>query len=106
MRATSALAVAVGLLLALPVAAQAQVEHHCKSVAAGKWIAKNVSAFNMGCRSTRSKLRRWLGRDRLPRNPEGWDCYRSGVPGKNRQCTTYETRTGDPKGFSFLMRRR
>jgi hypothetical protein len=101
-----ALTLATGALLALPPPAIAQVERHCKSVTVGGWKAGNVSAFNMGCKSVRAKLRRWLPRDRLPNNREGWHCYRSGVPGKNRQCITFATKSRDPVGFSFLQRRR
>jgi hypothetical protein len=104
MRQTLVVAVAITALAALTAPAAAQVERHCESVTAGKWRATNVSAFNMGCKSVRAKLRRWLGRNQLPRNPDGWSCNRSGVPGKNRQCITYQP--GDPIGFSWLQQRR
>jgi len=103
-RTTAVLVTIATLLVAAP--AHAQVERPCRSVTAGKWKATSVSAFNMGCTSARNKLRRWLRRDRLPRDRNGWHCYRSGVPGKNRQCITFSTQTGDPVGFDFLLRRR
>jgi len=106
MRRTLGAIAAVGTLLVLPSAADAQVQRNCKSVTAGRWSATSVSAFNMGCRSARAKLRRWLGRGRLPHNRDGWHCGLSGVPGKNRQCITFATKTGDPVGFNFLLRRR
>jgi hypothetical protein len=104
-RSALAATASIAALLALPAVADAQVQRHCRPVAAGNLKATSVSAFNMSCRSTRAKLRRWLGRDRLPRNPDGWYCRRSGVPGVNRQCITYATESGDPKGFSFWLRR-
>jgi hypothetical protein len=99
----------VALLCSLPAvvapAATAQaVGVRCEDVRAGGYAATHVFADFMPCRSARAKLRRWLPRDSLPRNPSGWYCYR--LTGRVRACT-YPGRLGlaDPKSFTFWLRR-
>jgi hypothetical protein len=97
--------------LALPAPANAQVERKCRSVAAGAWKATEISAFNMNCRSTRAKLRRWFRADRrpvLPRNPDGWQCGRYSLPGSqaNRQCRSYPYGNDTAVGFVLRLQRR
>jgi hypothetical protein len=99
---------AVGaLLLLLPVWADSEAQAvgvRCADVTAGGYGATHVFADFMPCRSARAKLRRWLRRDRLPRNREGWYCYRLG--GRVRACSYPGKRgIGDPKSFTFWLRR-
>jgi hypothetical protein len=65
-----------------------------------------VTAFNMSCQSARNKLRRWMRRERLPRNRNGWHCSRIAVRGRNRQCVTDATRHRVTVGFVWRQRRR
>jgi hypothetical protein len=104
MRRTLAVTVAVAALLAVPAPAHAQVSRNCKSVTSGQWRATGVIAVNMPCRSARNKLRRWLRRERLPRNRNGWYCTRrSAIRGRNRQCANLTTRRGN---LAFVWRQR
>lgn len=76
-----AAAVATGVAGVRPPAAWAPaVGRHGASVHAGGYSATHVFVDYMPCSSARSKLRRWLRRDQLPRNPSGWYCYRLGDP--------------------------
>jgi hypothetical protein len=111
MKRVSTIAAIVAAALALPATADAQLERHCRAVAAGPWQATAVSAFNIGCRSTRAKLDRWFRADRrplLPRNPDGWQCGRYAVPGRraNRQCRSYPYNNDTAVGFAFRLQRR
>jgi hypothetical protein len=96
---------AFALVFALPPAAEAQaVGVRCADVSAGGYLATHVFADFMPCRSARAKLRRWLRRDRLPRNRNGWYCYR--LSGRVRACTYPGRRgLGGPKSFTFWLRR-
>lgn len=49
----------------------------CRAVSTGDYRAYEIHATNMGCRSTRNKLIRWL-RTGLPRNSYGWYCGGAG----------------------------
>jgi hypothetical protein len=100
------------LLLALavtlvPVSAEAEAQAvgvRCADVTAGGYRATHVFADFMPCRSARTKLRRWLRRNRLPRNRDGWHCYR--LSGSVRACTFPGKRgLGDPKSFTFWLGR-
>jgi hypothetical protein len=106
-RYLAGIAVLAVLAVVLPAAAHAQVERKCRPVAAAAWKATEISAFNMNCRSTRAKLRRWFRADRrplLPRNPDGWQCGRYSLPGSraNRQCRSYPY--GDDTAVGFVLR--
>jgi hypothetical protein len=110
-RYLAGIVVLAAVAFALPAAAHVQVEHQCRSVEAGKWRATGVSAFNMGCRATRAKLRRWFRADRrplLPRNPDGWQCGPYSVPGRpaNWQCRSYPYDNETAVGFVFRLQRR
>jgi hypothetical protein len=82
MRRVSWLATGVVLVFMAPasdestVRGQAIVDRACKSVRAGGYVATHLHAQKLTCTSARNKLRRWLGRGRLPRNQQGWLCYR------------------------------
>jgi hypothetical protein len=93
------------LLLVLPVSAEAEAQavgKRCADVKAGAKRATQVDL--MPCRSVRAKLRRWLARERLPRKPDGWYCYR--LSGRLRACTYPGRRgIGDRKSFTFWLRR-
>jgi hypothetical protein len=52
------------------------VDRACLSVRAGGYLASSLHAQKVTCRSARTKLRRWLRRGSLPKNPDGWLCYR------------------------------
>jgi hypothetical protein len=54
----------------------APFDRACKSVRAGGYLASSLHAQKVTCRSARTKLRRWLRRGSLPKNPDGWLCYR------------------------------
>jgi hypothetical protein len=93
------------IVLALPPTAQAQAAGvRCADVKAGGYRATHVFADFMPCRSARAKLRRWLGRDRLPRRPSGWYCYRIG-DGVLRACS-YPGRRNTRRSFTFWLSRR
>jgi endonuclease YncB( thermonuclease family) len=51
-------------------------DRSCRSVRGGEYLATNLHAQKVTCRSARGKLRRWLRRGRLPRKQNGWFCYR------------------------------
>jgi hypothetical protein len=85
-----------------PSADAAAVGVKCRPVTAGGYSATHVFVDYMTCHSARTKLRRWLPRDRLPRNPNGWYCYRLG--GVVRVCG-YPGRTNARKDFTFWLRR-
>jgi hypothetical protein len=53
-----------------------QRDRSCKSVRSGGYLATNLHAQKVTCRSARRKLRRWLTRGRLPKKQNGWFCYR------------------------------
>ena len=102
MRPTCILIVAVGILVGLPPAGVAGQRKHCKPVAAGEWKATHISVVNTSCKSVRNKLRRWLRREQLPHNRDGWFCESfSVVRGTNRQCSSIE-----PKVVGFFFRKR
>jgi hypothetical protein len=91
--------------LLLPVSAEAEAQAvgvRCADVKAGGYRATHVFADFMPCRSARAKLRRWLPRDRLPRNRDGWYCYRLG--GVVRACS-YPGRENVRRSFTFWLRR-
>jgi hypothetical protein len=98
-------ALAVLLLLHVAAGAEAQaVGKRCRDVQAGGKRATHVFADFMPCRSARAKLRRWLPRERLPRNRNGWFCYR--FSGRVHACTyPGERPIADPKSFTFWLRR-
>jgi hypothetical protein len=48
----------------------------CGGLRAGGRRATEINATRLTCASARRKLRRWLNRHRLPRNPFGWNCFR------------------------------
>ena len=107
-RRAAAVLVAVIALLALaamaasvPGARAAATGVPCRSVHAGGYRATHVFVDFMRCRSARTKLRRWLGRGRLPRHPNGWDCYRLG--GRVRECS-YPGRDHPTRDFTFWLR--
>jgi hypothetical protein len=106
MRRTLAVIVALAALLAVSAPAEAQVNRRCKPVTSGQWQATRVTAFNMPCRSARSKLRRWMRRQRLPNNPRGWRCAGfSAIRGRNSQCVR-DVRARGHIGFVWRQRRR
>lgn len=96
-------AVVLAVVLAGPPRAEAQaVGVRCADVKAGGYRATHVFADFMPCRSARAKLRRWLPRGRLPRNRDGWYCYRLG--GVVRACS-YPGKRGADQAFTFWLRR-
>jgi hypothetical protein len=102
---TGALALLALALALLPVSAEAEAQAvgvRCADVKAGGYRATHVFADFMPCRSARAKLRRWLPRDRLPRNRDGWYCYR--LSGVLRACS-YPGKRGATQGFTFWLRR-
>src|SRR5215207_4907884 len=86
----------------IPAADAQAVGKRCRPVKSGGYAATHVFVDYMTCRSARTKLRRWLPRDRLPRNPNGWYCYRLG--GVVRVCG-YPGRANARKDFTFWLRR-
>jgi hypothetical protein len=62
-------------------------------------LAYSIHASNIGCRSARRSIGRWLRKGSFPRNPYGWYCARSG--GK-RLCSAGN---GNAPHFSFRLRR-
>ena len=52
------------------------VDRACLSVRAGGYLATGLHAQKVTCRSARTKLRRWLRQGYLPKNSDGWYCYR------------------------------
>jgi hypothetical protein len=106
MRRRWVLTLAVAALLALPTSADAQIDRHCKSVTAGQWKATNIGAFQMGCKSVRDKLKRWLPRRHLPRKRDGWLCTPIAGGRVNRQCTHFNRQSRITVGFVFLRQRR
>lgn len=106
---TKAIAIAASIGAAAAVtsttapSADAQaVGKRCRSVTAGGYRATHVFADFMPCRSARSKLRRWLRRGSLPKNENGWYCYRLGGVVRAR---SYPGRTGGEQAFTFWLRR-
>jgi hypothetical protein len=83
--------------VALALSAPAAHATGCGSVAAGKWRAKSIETFNLTCFSAREKLRRWLQRERLPRNPVGWNCWR--MDGRAWMCAVGQ---GNAPRFTFV----
>jgi hypothetical protein len=92
------------VLTVLPApAAEAQaVGKRCRDVEAGGKRATHVFADFMPCRSRRAKLRRWLPRNALPRNRQGWYCYRLG--GRVLTCS-YPGPRNAQRAFTFWLRR-
>jgi hypothetical protein len=91
------------LVVALPATAEAQaVGVRCGDVQAGGYRATHVFADFMPCRSVRAKLGRWLPRNRLPRNRDGWYCYR--LSAVVRACS-YPGKRGASRAFTFWPRR-
>jgi len=74
----------------------------CRSVTWGGYKASHVFVDFMPCPSARNKLRRWLHRDQLPKNPLGWYCYRLG--GVVHACTYPGKRGPGRLGFTFWLR--
>ena len=67
--------IVTGVVLAAGLSAPAEardnssvVDRACLSVRVGGYRATNLHAQRLTCRSARTKLRRWLGRGRLPHN--------------------------------------
>jgi hypothetical protein len=99
---------AMVMALAIPAAASAQVDANsaqatgvrCANVATDGVRATHVFADFIPCSSVRSKLRRWLRRDSMPRNPNGWYCYRVG--GDVNGCS-YPGRRNARMSFTFWL---
>ena len=88
-----------GMAAATSPNALAQVK--CQPVRSGGKLANGIQASNMGCDSVRNKLRRWLRRASLPRNPYGWYCDRNG---NGRRLCAGGNGGGAPY-FTFRLRR-
>ena len=86
-----------------PTAEAAAVGVRCRDVQAGGYRATHVFADFMPCYSVRDKLRRWLGRGRLPRKENGWYCSHLGGTGSVRACANPGER-GSDQAFTFWLR--
>jgi hypothetical protein len=103
---TGALALLALALALLPVSAEAEAQAvgvRCADVKAGGYRATHVFADFMPCRSARAKLRRWLPRDRLPRNRGGWLVLLP--PRRCLRACSYPGKRGATHGFTFWLRR-
>jgi hypothetical protein len=105
-RPTAVLTLAALVFAALPQTASAapvaEAAHGlCRGVQAGSSEAYDIHAINMGCRSTRNKLTRWLRRGSLPRGSYGWFCGSAG--GGKRLCSVGN---GNAPHFTFRLRKR
>ena len=68
--------VAIATLVGSTTEASGQLDRTCKGVRAGGYLATDLHTQKVTCQSARNKLRRWLRRGRLPKNQNGWLCYR------------------------------
>ena len=96
---------AIVAALAVPATASSQtppVDRSCESVRAGGYVASQLHAQKVTCRSARAKLKRWVRRGRLPKNPNGWLCYREeGI----RICSYLGGPSTFAPNFYFVLRR-
>jgi hypothetical protein len=98
----SAVAIVGASGVAVPAADAQAVGKRCRPVESGDYAASHVFVDYMTCRSARSKLRRWLRRDDLPRESAGWYCYRLG--GVVHACS-YPGKRNAQVSFTFWLRR-